>query len=86
MIHSLSGGVLSDFETYSFAKVEFAEGPDKGRKYWYLNEFPLLKEGDEVIVPYMRGRVRATVVSIEQNTAQTAPVPLNRVKAIERVL
>lgn len=86
MIHSLSGGVLSDFEVYSFAKVEFAEGADKGKRYWYRNEFPLLKAGDEVVVPYGRERVRAKVVLIEENSAQTAPVPLNRIKAIERVL
>lgn len=82
MIHSLSGGVIADNGLNSFAKVEL---PD-GTKYWYLNEFPTLKVGDQVLVPLGRGKVTAKVVLIELNSVQTAPIPLNRIKSIEMIL
>lgn len=85
MIHSLSGGVICDVGIYSFAKVEYLEGFDAGRIYWYLNEFPELKEGNIVIVPCGRASVRAKVLRIEENSEQIAPIPMNRIRSIERI-
>lgn len=86
MIHSLSGGVLCDVGIYTFAKVEYAEGELAGRRFWYQSEFPSLKEGDEVLVPALGALVRGRVVALEVASAQTAPYPLNRIKAIETIL
>lgn len=86
MIHSLSGGVICDVGIYSFAKVELTEGFDEGRSFWYLNEFPELKEGDAVRVPRGRMTVLGKVVRIEENSEQTAPVPMNRIQSIEEIV
>ncbi len=86
MIHSLSGGVLCDVGIYTFAKVECEEGETAGRRFWYLSEIPSLKEGDEVLVPTLGALVRGRVVALEVASAQEAPYPLNRIRAIERVL
>lgn len=86
MIHSLSGGVICDVGVYSFAKVELLEGFDQGLSFWYLNEFLELKEGDTVRVPRGRYIVLGKVVRIERNSAQTAPVPMNRILPIEEIV
>ena len=48
MIHSLSGGVLSDGEVYTFAKVDVA-----GTPCWYLAPFRV-EVGANVLVPFGR--------------------------------
>ena len=80
MIHSMSGGVLSDGMMYTFAKVRFEDTIG-----WYLAPRGV-KAGDRVIAP-VRGESREGVVErLEVCSAQTAPVPLSRVLQIERVL
>lgn len=80
MIHSMSGGVLSDGSIYTFAKVRFDGGVG-----WYLAPRGV-KAGDRVLAPY-RGEPREGAVERTENcTAQTAPVPLSRAQQIERIL
>ena len=82
MIHSMAGGVLGDLGVHTFAKVEIDGAP-----YWYLANVPV-KEGQRVAVPFGRPerRVTGVVRRVEDCTAQTAPVPLSRARAILRVL
>ena len=80
MIHSMSGGVLSDGGIYTFAKVRFEDTVG-----WYLAPRGV-KAGDRVMAPF-RGESREGVVErIESCTAQTAPVPPSRAQEIERIL
>ncbi len=82
MIHSLSGGVLADDRQMLFAKVDVM-----GTPCWYLAPFPV-EAGDRVLVPFGRSAqpVAGTVLRTEVNGRQTAPVPMNRVKSIEKKL
>ncbi len=82
MIHSLSGGVIAENGTHTFAKVEI-----DGMPYWYLSPFRV-KEGDCVLVPFgKRDMLReGKVIKTEICSAQCAPVPMNRAKCVERVL
>ncbi len=81
MIHSLSGGVISDNGYYTFAKVE-----TDGAPWWYLAE-EKVSVGDRVLVP-VGGKLREGVVlKVEENVSnQCAPVPMNRIKRIEKIL
>ncbi|MCH5163128.1 MAG: hypothetical protein J1G38_06540 [Clostridiales bacterium] len=81
MIHSMSGGILSDYGTYTFVKVAF-EGEPAPR--WYISEFDV-EEGDKVRAPF--GRIDAervgTVVKVERNVSgQVTPVPLKSAKRL----
>lgn len=81
MIHSMSGGVLSEYGTYTFVKVKF-DGDE--RPYWYVSDFEV-QEGDRVSAPFGAGGLGkpATVVRVEQNvSAQVAPVPVKRAKKL----
>lgn len=81
MIHSLSGGVLSDGEIYTFAKVQTEEGIR-----WYVSRIPV-KEGDRVAVPYGYYEERGGIVlKVENHTAQTAPCSVKRVPEILGIL
>lgn len=81
MIHSLSGGVLSDGEVYTFVKVDLDGAPR-----WYLSPFSV-KAGDKVIVPFGVAEEREGVVlKTETCTAQTAPCSVKRTLEILRVL
>lgn len=81
MIHSLSGGVLSDGGICFFAKVDVA-----GTPAWYLAP-RMLAAGVRVVVPVGRsGRAEGVVVRCESVTPQTAPVPVGRARTILRVL
>lgn len=80
MIHSMSGGVLSDSGIYFFAKVRLADTMG-----WYLAP-RTVKAGDRVIVPYGNTSREGVVERTETCTAQTAPVPVGRAREIERVL
>lgn len=81
MIHSLSGGVLSDGEIYTFAKVEI-----EGAPRWYISPLPV-KEGDRVVVPFnFIGEREGVVRKVESCTAQTAPCSVKHAPEILKVL
>ena len=80
MIHSMSGGVLSDGGIYFFAKVRFEDTVG-----WYLAPHGV-KAGDRVLAPFRGESREGTVERTEVCTAQTAPVPIARANTIERVL
>ena len=83
MIHSLSGGVLSENGKHTFVKVELGGNP-----YWFLSPFSTVKVGDKVLVPFGKADLptEAVVIKVEENTAQCAPVPMNRIKEIYQIL
>ena len=81
MIHSMSGGVLSEYGTYTFAKVKF-DGDE--RPYWYVSDFDV-SEGDRVLAPFGAGGAvkEATVLRVEYNVSgQVAPIPIKRAKKL----
>lgn len=82
MIHSLSGGVIAENGTYVFAKVEV-----DGMPYWYLAP-DCTKAGEKVLVPFGKRDVlrEGTVMKTEICNAQCAPVPMNRIKKIEKMV
>ena len=81
MIHSLSGGVMSDVQHVDFAKVEI-EGEGV---FWYISKIDGLKEGDKVIVPFGRDgeKVTGKVLRIDKNvSSQVSPIPFKHAKYI----
>ena len=82
MIHSLSGGIIADYEDliYVFVRLE------SGEKRWFISPFPLVKVGDGVQVPGRACPERGEVLKVERVTKQTAPFPVNRTREIERIL
>ena len=81
MIHSMSGGILSEYDSYTFVKVVF---DGDARPYWYVSDFDA-EIGDRVSAPFGVGGAGkpATVVKVEHNVSgQVAPVPINRVKRL----
>lgn len=81
MIHSMSGGVLSDYGSYTFVKLKF-DGDE--RPYWYICEFEV-QEGDRVSAPFgVSGLGKpATVLQVERGVSgQVAPVPVKRAKRV----
>ena len=81
MIHSLSGGVLSDGEIYTFAKVEV-----EGTARWYICPLPV-KEGDRVVVPLnLLTEKEGVVLKVESHTLQTAPCSVKHAPEILKVL
>lgn len=85
MIHSMSGGVLSEYGTYTFVKVKF---DDDERPYWYVSDFEV-NEGDRVSAPFGAGGCGkvATVLRVEKNVSgQVAPIPIKRAKKLLRKL
>ncbi|MDE7164891.1 MAG: hypothetical protein K2O04_05670 [Clostridiales bacterium] len=81
MIHSMSGGKLSDYGSYTFVKLKF-EGDE--RTYWYICEFEV-EEGDRVSAPFgVSGLSKpATVVKVECGVSgQVAPIPIKRAKRV----
>ncbi len=83
MIHSLSGGVISENFEYVYAKVEV-----EGAPCWYISPFPELKTGDRVLVPFGRGEIptQGVVLRTERVTQQTAPYPVKRTREILEIL
>lgn len=79
MIHSMSGGVLSDGELHTFVK---ADGEAAG---WYLCPVPV-KAGDRLLLPLGTGTCEGTAVKVERCTAQTAPISPRRAREVLRVL
>lgn len=88
MIHSLSGGIVTDSALYTFVKVRLAEGGDEGKAYWFLSETRDVSEGDAVLVPCGRGEIpcKGSVERVERCERQTAPWPMNRIKTLLCVL
>ena len=81
MIHSLSGGVMSDVEHCDFAKVEI---PGEGI-FWYISKIEGLKVGEEVVVPFGRlsKNVVGKVLRIDRNvSSQVSPIPFKHAKNI----
>ena len=81
MIHSLSGGVIAENEIYTFAKVDIA-----GTPRWYLSPTSKIKAGDRVEAPLNGKLVTGVVLRTEDCSRQTAPVPMNRVQRIWKIL
>lgn len=80
MIHSLSGGVIAENETCLFAKVEL-----NGAPYWYLAPF-MVAAGDRVLAPFGRTEAEGVVLKTELCSVQCAPVPMNRIKELIKLL
>jgi hypothetical protein len=82
MIHSLSGGIIADYEKLIYAFVDCG-----GQKMWYISPFPKISVGDKVNVPTSFGQLAVgEVVRLEVVTKQTAPYPVNRTKEIDSIL
>lgn len=84
MIHSLSGGVISEYDKLLYVFVRL---PD-GQKAWYISPYPQIKVGDEVRVPFgPRGLACVGEAErVEVVTKQTAPFPVNRTREIELII
>lgn len=83
MIHSMSGGVLSDGEVYTFVKVEI-----QGETHWYLSREAGAKEGGRAVVPFGKADFpfEGTIVKVEKTTLQCAPVPAKHLKEVLKLL
>ena len=86
MIHSLSGGVIRDYENYIYVFVEIEDGADKGVKRWYISPFLKIKVGDRAEVPTGPRTATAKILRVENVTAQTAPFPVKRTAEILRII
>lgn len=87
MIHSLSGGVITQYDKLTYVFVRIEEGTDDGVKRWYISPFPAIKAGDFAEVPVgASGSARAEVLRVECVTAQTAPFPVKRTRELLRLL
>ena len=87
MIHSLSGGVITQYDKLTYVFVRICEGAEAEVKRWYISPFPAIKAGDRTIVPTGKsGEATAEVVRVDIVTAQTAPFPVNRTREIIRLL
>ena len=87
MIHSLSGGVITQYDKLVYVFTLIKNGVDEGVKRWYISPFPAVKVGDMVSVPVGKSSsAEAEVLRVEVVTAQTAPFPVNRTREIERIL
>lgn len=82
MIHSLSGGVISDDEqlTYVFVRTQ------DGRKRWYICPFFGVSEGSRVMVTMDGESLAAEVTRVEYVTKKTAPWPVNRTAQVEALV
>ncbi len=81
MIHSLSGGIISEYDNLIYVFVEVAH-----TKAWYISPFPQIKAGDGVLVPCGGSSLKGQVLRVENVTAQTAPWPVKRTKEVEAIL
>ena len=86
MIHSMSGGVITEYDRLTYVFVEITEGLDKGVKRWFISPTPKIKVGDRVKVEACRQECEALVLRVESVTAQTAPFPVNRTREIIKLL
>lgn len=86
MIHSMSGGVISENGSYIYVFVQIEGGLYKGEKRWYISPFKNIKAGDRAEIPVGSRTAAGRILRVEYVTAQTAPFPLNRTREIERIL
>ena len=82
MIHSLSGGIIADYENLTYVLVALNDGG----KAWFISPFPFIKPGDRVQVPSGHTSAEGEVVRVENVTKQTAPYPVNRTREVEKIL
>ncbi len=83
MIHSMSGGIIKDVGTYTFAKVVFDDDEQK-TPFWYISDFSV-NVGDSVCAPRGKANMpaQATVVKVENNVSgQVTPIPLRSAKKL----
>ena len=81
MIHSMSGGALSEYDSLTFVKLLF---DGEQTPYWYISDFEV-EDGDRVLAPFGGGYKEGTVVKVERGvSAQVAPIPAKRAKKIMR--
>lgn len=84
MIHSLSGGILSENKPLDFVKVEIQDDYFSGI-FWYITEIKNLKVGDFVLVPFGKQDVlvKAKILRIDKNVSPlSSPVPTKHAKHI----
>ena len=87
MIHSLSGGVITQYDKLIYVFTLIKNGADAGVKRWYISPFPAIKVRDRVSVPVGNfSSAEAEVLRVATVTAQTAPFPVNRTREIECIL
>lgn len=81
MIHSLSGGVIAENGLYTFIKVDVS-----GTPCWYLTD-EKAEAGDIALVPYGKNGnlIRGEILKAEVCSRQTAPYPMNRIRAAEKI-
>ena len=78
MIHSLSGGILSENSLVDFAKVETTEGT-----FWFNSTGFKLNIGDNVLVPLNGNTLQGKVIRVDKNLSpQVTPIPLKHAKKI----
>ena len=85
MIHSMSGGVMSEINFYDFAKIEVK---DEGI-FWYICDIAGIKEGQKVTIPFGRENkiVEGIVLRIDKNvSSQNAPISVKRAKKVLSIL
>jgi len=85
MIHSMSGGVIRDYENLIYCFVQI-EGASEDSKRWYISPFIFIKPGDRVEVPTGKTTSYAEVLRVENVTAQTAPFPVKYTQEIIRIV
>lgn len=87
MIHSLSGGIITLYDTLIYVFVRIDDGIEKDTKRWYISPFSSVKIGNRANVEDFRGNiVPATILRVEKVTAQTAPFPVNKTREICNLL
>ena len=87
MIHSLSGGIITQYDKLVYVFVLISNGTEAGVKRWYISPFPAIKAGDKVSVPTGKSFcAEAEVLRVEVVTGQTAPFPVNCTREIEGIL
>ena len=81
MIHSMSGGVISEDTLSDYVKVQF----ETGEIFWYKTNIEDLNIGNFVLVPFGKTNkpIKAKVIRIDKNvSSKCSPVPYNRAKDI----
>lgn len=85
MIHSLSGGVISQYDTYLYCKVKFEENITPAW-CWYISPYPHICANQRVLVPFFGREIVGVVERVDKVSAQTAPYPVKRTQEIISIL
>lgn len=80
MIHSLSGGVLSASQIFTYLYVRFSDGNGG----WYLSPLPV-EVGKTVYAVYAKRIEEGVVEKTLCDTAANAPIPFSRIKEIDAI-